>query len=91
MNKFTLIQHDSNYYDYDKELQAVPDDVRTSVDMRLTFDTEKHTAYFTLSTRNDNGDTIDWCDTHDVPWSAAIRMLITDGLEVPEELLGEIS
>jgi hypothetical protein len=91
MNKFTLFAHDSNYYDFDKELQAVPDDVRTSVDMRLTFDTEKHNAYFTLSTRNDNGQTIDWCDTHNVPWGAAIRMLIADGVTVPEELLGEIA
>jgi hypothetical protein len=90
MNKFTLIHYDSNYYDYDKELQAVPDAVRTSVDMRLTFDTETHTAYFTLCTRNDNGQTIDWCDTHDVPWAAAVRMLIADGVDVPEELLGSV-
>jgi hypothetical protein len=91
MNKFTLFAHDSDYYDFDKELQAVPDDVRTSVDMRLTFDVQAHIAYFTLSTHNDNGQTIDWCDTHNVPWRAAIRMLIADGVSVPEELNGEIA
>jgi hypothetical protein len=84
---FQLFAHDHNYFDFDKELQAIPDDVRTSVDMRLTFDTETRTAYFVLSTHNDNGNTIDWCDTHNVPWDAALNMLRTDGVDIPAELL----
>lgn len=86
-NQFEPYGHDSEYWDFDKELIAIPDGVRTSVDMRLTFNNEKRTAYFVLSTHNDNGDTIDWCDTHDVPWDAALQMLRADGVDIPEELL----
>lgn len=78
---------DCEYWDFDKELISIPDGVRTSVDMRLTFNTEKRTAYFVLSTHNDNGDTVDWCDEHAVPWDAAIQMLRADGVNIPAELL----
>ena len=87
-NKFEYIQTFDEYYDFEKELQAVTDELRTSIDMRLTFNTETSTAYFTLCTRNDDGQTVDWEKTHYVPWSAAVRMLIADGVDVPEELLG---
>lgn len=75
------------YWDFDKELISIPDDVHTSVDMRLTFNTEKRTAYFVLSTHNGNCDTIECCYTHGVPWDAALQMLRADGVEIPAELL----
>jgi hypothetical protein len=86
-NKFELFHSFDEYYDFDKELQAISDDINTTIDMRLTFNIETHTAYFTLCTRNDDGFTVDWEKTHYVPWGSALRMLAADGVAVPIALL----
>ena len=73
------MQHDSPYYDYTKELYSLPDEGNTSVDMRLTFDADYRTCYYTISLHNDNGDTIDWEKSHRIPWETGIAMLAADG------------
>ena len=78
-NLWRFVQHDSPYYDYEKELLAIPDDGNTSVDMRLTFDADDHICYYTISLHNDNGKTIDWEKSHRIPWETGIAMLAADG------------
>jgi hypothetical protein len=58
-NLWRFVQHDSPYYDYEKELYSLPDEGNTSVDMRLTFDADYNTCYYTLMLRNDDGNTRD--------------------------------
>jgi hypothetical protein len=84
-NKWHFVQHDSPYYDYEKELLSIPDDGNTSIDMRLTFDADYNICYYTIMLRNDNGDTIDWEKTHRIPWSVGKAMLAKDGVKFFQE------
>jgi len=79
-NKWHFVNHDEQYHDYDKELYSMPDDGNTSIDMRLTFDSEDRICYYTISLHNDNGDTIDWEKTHRIPWDTGVAMLAADGM-----------
>jgi hypothetical protein len=88
-NKWTLLQVFGKYYDYEKELCALPDEGNTSVDMRLVFDAGFKDCYFTISLHNDSGDTKDWEQTHNIPWGVGIAMLRSDGVEIPDQLKGE--
>ena len=67
MSKWTKVNNDCNYVDFDKELYSMPDKGNTSVDIRLTFDTDSRTFYYTISLHNDDGNTRDWQQAHHVP------------------------
>ena len=84
-NKWTLLQSFDEYYDYDKELFSMPDEGNTSVDMRLTFNIETRTCYYSLSLHNDDGNTRDWEKTHYVPWDTGVAMLAADGVTFLKE------
>ena len=86
MSKWIKANEECEYVDFDKELYRLPDTGNTSVDIRLTFDTDRRTCYYTISLKNDDGDTRDWQQGHHVPWAVAVAML-GDEVEVPEELL----
>jgi hypothetical protein len=83
MSKWTKVNEESEYVDFDKELYRLPDNGNTSVDIRLTFDTDKRTCYYTISLKNDDGDTRDWQQDHRVSWAVGIAML-GDDVTVPE-------
>lgn len=85
--KFTHIQTFDEYVDFDKELFSLPDEGNTGIDMRLTFNTENLTCYYTISTHNDNGNTCDWGKTHYVPWIVGLGLLTADGVTIPAKLL----
>lgn len=85
-HKWTWLQSYDDYVDFDKELLSIPDKGRTSVDMRLTFDTTMRECYFRIALHNDNGQTLDWDRSHHVPWAVGLALLAADGLDLPEEL-----
>lgn len=86
-NKFEYVASFDEYYDYNKELFSLPDEGRTSIDMRLTFNTETLTCYYTISTHNDSGKGRDWEHTHYIPWIVGMALLDADGVDIPKELL----
>jgi hypothetical protein len=86
MSKWTYTHSYDEYYDYEKELYALPDEGRTSVDMRLSFNIEDKTCYYTISTHNDSGRIEDWEKAHYIHWSVGIAMLSADGVEIAEAL-----
>ena len=63
------------YIDFDKELYSIDDEGKTSIDVRLTFNKESKTAYYTISLHNNDGNTVDWEKQHNVAWDVALRML----------------
>ena len=85
-NKWNFINSFNGYVDFEKELLSIPDEGATSVDIRLTFNTESHTCYYFIALRNDIDFPITWEREHELPWDVGIAML---GDEVPllEELL----
>jgi len=85
-NKFTLLQNFDVYVDFDKELFSLPDEGKTSIDMRLTFNTEDRTCYYTINTHNDSGIVVDWEKTHYISWLAGLSLLAADGVEIPKAL-----
>jgi hypothetical protein len=84
-NKWHHVQTFDEYYDFNKELFSMPDDGNTSVDMRMTFNTENRTCSYGISLHNDSGNTIDWERSHHLPWATGIEML-GDEVEIPKEL-----
>jgi hypothetical protein len=86
MTKWAHIQTYDEYYDFDKELFAMPDDGRTSIDMRLTFNVERSDCYYQVLTHNDSGNTFELGDTFDIPWTVGLAMLTADGIDIPEAL-----
>ena len=86
-NKWFYVHTFDEYYDFERELQSFCDEGSTSIDVRLTFNTETRTAYFTVATHNDDGNTRDWNHTHYLPWDKAMDTLLRDGCDnIPEEL-----
>lgn len=85
-NNWNYVQTFDEYYDFEKELYSIPDEGNTSVDMRLTFNVETRTCYYTLMLRNDSGNTIDWEKGHYISWDVGMATL-GDEVEIPEELL----
>ena len=79
-NKWNFVNHDAQYHDYNKELYSMPDDGNTSIDMRLTFDSDERICYYTISLHNDSGNTIDWEQEHRIPWDVGMAMLAADGV-----------
>jgi hypothetical protein len=84
-HKWTLLQSYDEYHDFDKELYSLPDEGNTSVDMRLTFDTNLNRCYYTISLHNDDCNTRDWEKDHCIPWAVGLAMLAADGASLPEE------
>jgi hypothetical protein len=89
MTPWLYTQTFDEYYDFDKELFALPDDGRTSIDMHMTFNIENKTCHYKVITHNDNGDTFDLGSAFYVPWAVGLAMLTADGIDIPEELTGE--
>jgi hypothetical protein len=85
MGKWTLVNTDGEYIDFDRELYSMPDEGNTSVDMRLTFNVETRTCYYTISLKNDSGNTQDWEKDHHLPWAVGLAVL-GNVVELPEEL-----
>ena len=85
-NKWNFVQAFDEYYDFEKELYSISDKGNTSVDMRLTFNVETRTCYYSLMLRNDSGNTIDWEKENYISWDVGLAMLGIE-IEVPEELL----
>jgi len=85
-SQWNLVNSFDEYYDFEKELLSMPDEGNTSVDIRLTFNVDTQTCYYTISLRNDSGNTIDWQDAHYLPWQVGIEMLGSE-MEIPEELI----
>lgn len=87
MGKWTYAHNFDEYYDFEKEVQNFLDEGNTSIDVRLTFCTATRTAYYTISTHNDSGNTVDWEKTHYLPWASALATLQRDGCNhIPEEI-----
>ena len=87
MGKWTYAHSYDEYYDFEKELQSFCDEGQTSLDVRLTFNTDTRTAYFTVATHNDDGTVCDWEKTHYIPWDKAMATLLRDGCDnIPKEL-----
>lgn len=85
-NIWSLVQAYDEYYDYNKELYALPDEADTSVDMRLTFNTDTRTCYYAISIYDDHGNIRDWEKTHNIAWAVGLAMLTKDSIDIPEEL-----
>ena len=86
MKPWELLQVYDEFYDYTKELLSIPDEGNTTVDMRLTFNTETRTCHYNIMLHNDDGNIRDWEKDHDVPWGVGLAML-GDEVDIPEELL----
>lgn len=84
--KFEYVASFDEYYDFNKELFRLPDEGTTSIDMRLTFNTESKECYYTISTHNDSGEVRDWEHTHYIPWIVGLGLLDADGVDIPKEL-----
>ena len=83
MGKWTRVNEDGEYVDFNRELYSMPDEGNTSVDMRLTFDTDRRYCYYTISLHNNDGNTRDWDKDHKLPWAVGIAMLGND-VAIPE-------
>jgi hypothetical protein len=89
MTPWLYTQTFDEYYDFDKELFALPDDGRTSIDMQLTFNTETRKCCYSLYLKNDSGETVEWPRLNYIPWAMGLELLAADGIEIPAELIGE--
>jgi hypothetical protein len=80
------------YYDFVAELVAFPDEGRSSIDVRMTFNTETHTCCLAVLRKNDDGDTALFGPLEGMPagmyidWDAGLQKLRADGVAVPAEL-----
>jgi hypothetical protein len=90
-NKWHFIQHYSPYYDFSKELYSLPDKGNTSVDMRLSFDEDYKTCYYTILLHNNDGSEHECGKSHHVPWDTGLAMLAADDVEVPAALMAQSS
>ena len=78
------------YYDFTKELQNFEDFGDTSIDVRLSFNTETHTAYYVLVLNSDNDNAVYWEKEHYLKWDDAINTIYRDGCDnFPQELLNK--
>lgn len=86
MKPWELLQIYDVYYDFQRELLSIPDEGNTSVEMRLTFNTETRTCHYNIILHNDDGNTRHWESDHVVPWGVGLAML-GGGVDIPEELI----
>lgn len=71
------------YVDFDKQLIDFEDDGNTSIDMRLTFDIEAHSAYIVTLRHNDDGETRNLGPQINISWDEALRMIGDLAVHVP--------
>lgn len=71
----TQDSRDFAYADFERTLYRADDAVQTSVDMRVTFDTENRTASAMLLRRDDTGKDLPILMTWPVGWHAALQMI----------------
>jgi hypothetical protein len=83
--KFELISEFEGNYDYEKELFRVPDELNTSVDVRLTL-LPNNTATIGLFTCNDKGEAATIAEAA-LPMDNAFRLLINDGIKLPRKYI----
>lgn len=74
------------YYDFDKELYRIPDSLRTSVDLHLTFNVETRTCHWRLTSVDDSGDVRTCSTARYIDWSVGLDMLRAEDFNIPEEL-----
>lgn len=84
MTNWVHVQSYSEYEDFDKEVLSCDDEGYTSLDVRLTFNTETRTAYMTVAWHNNDGNTVDYQTERKIEWDAALRLLGDTAL--PERL-----
>lgn len=84
MNTWHHTQTYDEYVDFDKEVLTCDDEGNTSLDVRLTFNTESHRAYMTVAWHNNDGRTVDLDGSRPIDWDAALRLLGDTSL--PKEL-----
>lgn len=85
-NRWNFVNSFNGYIDFEKEMLAIPDEGRTSVDIRLTFNTESRTCYYVIALRNDHTFPTIWECEHELTWEAGLTML-GDEVGMLEELL----
>jgi hypothetical protein len=85
MNKWKYVHTFDEYYDFEKEVLTCSDEGDTSLDVRLTFNVETHTAYMTVAWHNNDGNTVDLDGDRYIDWNSALRLIEAD-VEIPEEL-----
>lgn len=84
MSKWNLVQVWEEYVDFDKELFDVADEGDTTLDVRLTFVTDKRYAYMVVSWHNNDGNTVELGSERKLPWDAALKLL--GDTPLPKEL-----
>jgi hypothetical protein len=86
-NKWVYYHAYDEYYDFHRSVQNFEDAGDTDIEVRLTFNTETHTAYYLIVLTNNDGNPIGWEKTHYIPWDDAINTIYRDGCDnFPEEL-----
>lgn len=85
-NKWEYVHRFDEYFDFEKELLAIPDEGNTSIAISLTFDSKTRTCYYIVRMMDDNGEAQDWDKSFSVSWDVGLAML-GDEVELPEELL----
>ena len=74
MSSFTKDYEDEVYIDHHWELIDFPDEGNTSIDVQITFDKERGSAYATIVRHNNDGDTKVLLEVP-LTWDQAIGML----------------
>ncbi len=74
-NAWTCCYKEAEYIDFERELVGFSDEGNSSVDMRLTFVKQGHTAYLTLIRMNDDGNPRDLGDQINLSWEEGVRQL----------------
>lgn len=62
----------------------------TSLDVRLTFNTESRVAYMNVAWHNDDGNTMSLVGDRDIEWDAAMRLIAEDAPDLIMERLKEV-
>jgi hypothetical protein len=83
--KWALINQDSQYWDFEKEVLLCADKGYTTLDVRLTFDADSGHASMCVMWRNNDGNTQDLGKERSIEWNAAIELIETD-LTVPDAI-----
>ena len=75
-NDWSHDQTYDEYVDFSKEVASFKDEINSSVDLKLCFDMEQRTAYMTVVSHNDDGDTKELNDTEiKLTWEEGKRQL----------------
>lgn len=91
MNKWNFVQHFPPYVDFDKEVLICGDKADTTLDVRLSFNTETLTAYMAVAWHSNTAPSHDLGGEHDVGWEAALCLVEGDAPQTILELLHSVS